>query len=112
MRPPQNPRVIIRHCHGYDPEQIRRIVREGLEELNLRPYGHTLLKPNLVAAGPLFQHAHTRPEFTEGDAVPPKKFDFEPARGPRPQEGYIGLENHSDDDGVCFKEVAVKMLKK
>jgi 3-keto-disaccharide hydrolase len=51
-------------------------------------------------------------EFTEGDAVPPKKFDFEPARGPRPQEGYIGLQNHSDDDVVFFKEVAVKMLKK
>jgi hypothetical protein len=51
-------------------------------------------------------------DFTEGDPVPEKKFDFEPERGPRPQDGYIGLQNHSDDDIVFFKEVAVKMLKK
>ena len=51
-------------------------------------------------------------EFTEGDPVPARKFDFEPQRGPRPQEGYIGLQNHSDNDIVFFKEVAVKMLKK
>ena len=51
-------------------------------------------------------------EFTEGDPVPAKKFDFEPERGPRPHEGYIGLQNHSDNDVVFFKEVAVKMLKK
>jgi hypothetical protein len=51
-------------------------------------------------------------DFTEGDSVPGKKFDFEPERGPRPQDGYIGLQNHSKDDVVFFKEVAVKMLKK
>jgi len=51
-------------------------------------------------------------DYTEGEPVPPKKFDFEPERGPRPIEGYIGLQNHSDDDVVFFKEVAVKMLKK
>ena len=51
-------------------------------------------------------------DFTEGDPVPEKKFDFEPERGPRPQDGYIGLQNHSRDDVVFFKEVAVKMLKK
>jgi Domain of Unknown Function (DUF1080) len=50
--------------------------------------------------------------FTEGDPVPAKKFDFEPERGPRPQDGYFGLQNHSKDDVVFFKEVAVKMLKK
>lgn len=51
-------------------------------------------------------------EFTEGDPVPPKKLPFEPERGPRPQEGYMGLQNHSDHDVVFFKEVALKMLKK
>ncbi len=66
MQPAKNPKVIIRHCESYDAEQIRRIVREGLEELGLRPRGRTLVKPNLVATGPLFQHAYTRPEFSEG----------------------------------------------
>ncbi len=51
-------------------------------------------------------------EYTEGDPVPERKHDFEPQRGPRPNDGYIGLQNHSDNDVVFFKEVAVKMLKK
>ncbi|MGA7907948.1 MAG: DUF1080 domain-containing protein [Candidatus Sulfotelmatobacter sp.] len=51
-------------------------------------------------------------DYTEGDPVPAKKFDFEPWRGPRPLEGYIGLQNHSDKDVVFFKKVAVKKLTK
>jgi Domain of Unknown Function (DUF1080) len=51
-------------------------------------------------------------DYTEGDPVPERKFIFEPQRGTRPNDGYIGLQNHSDDDVVFFKEVALKMLKK
>jgi hypothetical protein len=51
-------------------------------------------------------------DFKEGDPVPAKKFDFEPNRGPRPETGYIGIQNHSDSDVVFFKEVSVKPLKK
>jgi len=51
-------------------------------------------------------------DFTEGDPVPERKFDFEPQRGPRPNTGYFGLQNHSKKDVVFFKEVAIKMLKK
>ena len=51
-------------------------------------------------------------DFKEGDPVPAKKFDFEPNRGPRPEFGYIGLQNHSDKDVVFFKEVSVRPLKK
>lgn len=65
MKIPSRPRVIIRDCRGYDVETIRRILREGLEELELRPHGRTLVKPNLVMAGEMFPHAHTRPEFGE-----------------------------------------------
>lgn len=68
MRIPAEPKVILRHCAEYDPARIREIVREGLEELGLRPHGRTLIKPNIVAAGPLFPHAYTRPEFMEGVA--------------------------------------------
>src|SRR4051794_2137762 len=66
MQPTKTPRVILRHCDSYDPARIRQIVREGLEELGLRPRGRTLVKPNIVASGPLFENAHTRPEFIEG----------------------------------------------
>lgn len=51
-------------------------------------------------------------DYTEGDPLPPRRSDSEPQRGPRPNDGYIGLQNHSDNDVVFFKEVAVKMLKK
>lgn len=66
MEPTSEPRVIIRHCGGYDVERIREIVRGGLEALGVRPRGRILVKPNLVSAGPLFPHAHTRAEFGEG----------------------------------------------
>ncbi|MGA8026272.1 MAG: DUF1080 domain-containing protein [Bryobacteraceae bacterium] len=49
-------------------------------------------------------------DYTEGDPTPPKKLKFEPERGRRPDLGYIGLQNHSDNDIVFFKEVAVKPL--
>jgi Domain of Unknown Function (DUF1080) len=51
-------------------------------------------------------------DYTEGDPVPERKHDFEPQRGPRPNEGYMGLQNHSDNDVVFFKEVAIKMLSR
>ena len=50
-------------------------------------------------------------DYTEGQPVPPKKLSFEPDRGRRPDSGYFGLQNHSDNDIVFFKEVAIKSLK-
>lgn len=49
-------------------------------------------------------------DYREGDPVPPRKFDFEPYHGLRPDTGYIGLQNHGKDDVVYFKEVSVKPL--
>ncbi|GAC1438818.1 MAG: hypothetical protein NVSMB63_03160 [Sediminibacterium sp.] len=51
-------------------------------------------------------------DYKEGEPTPPRKFDFEPFKGIRPNAGYIGLQNHGDDDVVFFKEVAVKPLAK
>jgi hypothetical protein len=50
-------------------------------------------------------------DYTEGQRVPEKKASYEPDRGRRPNEGYIGLQNHSDQDVVYFKEVSVRPLK-
>jgi hypothetical protein len=50
-------------------------------------------------------------DYTEGDAVPPKKLSFEPDRGPRPTYGFFGLQNHSDKDIVFFKSVEIQPLK-
>lgn len=50
-------------------------------------------------------------DYTEGQPVPPKKLWFEPERGRRPEFGFFGLQNHSDNDIVFFKEVALRPLK-
>jgi hypothetical protein len=46
-------------------------------------------------------------EFDPSEPVPPRKQWFEPVRGPRPDEGYIGLQNHDANSVVYFKEVSV-----
>lgn len=60
------PTVMIHHCPDYNVERIQNIALQGLDQMNLRPHGRTLLKPNVVASGDHFPHAYTRPEFTEG----------------------------------------------
>ncbi len=50
-------------------------------------------------------------DYKEGDPVPPKEFDYEPDRGSRPKAGYIGLQNHSEEDVIYFKEVSWMPLK-
>jgi hypothetical protein len=49
-------------------------------------------------------------EFFEGQSVPQKKIWYEPERRPRPETGYIGLQNHGGDAHVHFKEVSVRPL--
>ena len=51
-------------------------------------------------------------DYKEGDPVPPRQFAFEPQRGLRPILGYFGVQNHSDNDIVFFKEIAIKPLQK
>jgi len=51
-------------------------------------------------------------DYKEGDPVPERKFDFEPIRGPRPDFGYIGVQNHGENDVVFFREIAIKPLEK
>lgn len=49
-------------------------------------------------------------DYTEGQPVPEKKLPYEPTRGVRPEQGWIGLQNHSDKDVVYFKTVAIRVL--
>jgi hypothetical protein len=51
-------------------------------------------------------------DFTEGKAVPPKPpGSHDPDRGPRPNSGFIGLQNHPGSE-VYFKEVSVVPLSR
>ncbi|MCX6637101.1 MAG: DUF1080 domain-containing protein [Acidobacteria bacterium] len=47
-------------------------------------------------------------EFAGNQPVPERKQWFEPGRGPRPDFGYIGLQNHDARSTVYFREVSVK----
>ncbi|MCI0548879.1 MAG: DUF1080 domain-containing protein, partial [Candidatus Rokubacteria bacterium] len=51
-------------------------------------------------------------DYREGQPVPAKKEEWEPDRGPRPARGYIGLQNHDDEEVVYFREVSVRRLRK
>ena len=46
-------------------------------------------------------------EFDPSKPVPERKQHYEPTRGPRPDYGYIGLQNHDANSVVYFKEVSV-----
>jgi len=60
-------KVLIMRCDDYDPEKISGIIKEGMEELCIKPSGRILLKPNVVIAHPeIFPHAFTRAEFLDG----------------------------------------------
>jgi uncharacterized protein (DUF362 family) len=60
-------KVLIMRCDDYDPDRIKGIIKEGMEELGVKPHGKTMLKPNCVIAHKeVFPHAFTREEFLEG----------------------------------------------
>jgi hypothetical protein len=48
--------------------------------------------------------------FDPTGPLPDRQFPYEPERGPRPLEGYIGLQNHDDESAVHFREVSVAPL--
>ncbi|QOY90511.1 3-keto-disaccharide hydrolase [Paludibaculum fermentans] len=50
-------------------------------------------------------------EFKGDQPVPERKMWYEPVRGPRPDSGYIGVQNHDKSSTVFFKEISVKSLK-
>jgi uncharacterized protein (DUF362 family) len=62
-------KVILRQVPTYDAALIRRVIREGIEELGLagRVRGRVTIKPNIVMAHPkLTPSAFTRAEFMDG----------------------------------------------
>lgn len=70
----KNHKVLIMRCDEYNPAKIAGIVKEGMQELGVTPFGKILLKPNVVLAHPeIFPYAFTRKEFLEGVIVATKE---------------------------------------
>jgi hypothetical protein len=65
---------------------------------------------NITIDGPrtiVYLNAVKVTDFTEGEPVPAKPASsHDPDRGPRPDSGYIGLQNHPGSE-VYFREVSV-----
>ncbi|UCE22043.1 MAG: DUF362 domain-containing protein [Candidatus Aminicenantes bacterium] len=62
-------KVIIRKAPDYDPEIIKKIIQEGIEDFSLasRIKGRITIKPNVVIAHPkIAPSAFTRAEFLDG----------------------------------------------
>ncbi len=48
-------------------------------------------------------------DFDPGrDEVPPRQHNYEPIRGPRPDQGFVGIQNHHEPQTVHFREISVK----
>ena len=48
-------------------------------------------------------------EYHDGQPVPERKQWFEPVRGPRPNLGYVGIQNHDAKSTIYFREISVKL---
>lgn len=63
----RRPAVLIRHCPTYDADRIAQVLSQGMARLDIRPYGRTIVKPNVVVAvRGRYEQAHTRAEFLDG----------------------------------------------
>ena len=59
-------KVIIKKCDTYDKNEIQKIIKEGIEELGLKPQGKILIKPNIVTANKEYiHHSFTEPTMLE-----------------------------------------------
>jgi hypothetical protein len=62
-------KVIIRKAFDYNPETIKKIIQDGIEDFGLAPQikGRITIKPNVVMAHPkVAPSAFTRAEFLDG----------------------------------------------
>jgi uncharacterized protein (DUF362 family) len=71
-------RVLLRKCETYSPSTVEGIIGESLEELQERPAGRILIKPNVVCSTALVQSAHTHPSVIEGIVAALRRLDPDP----------------------------------
>lgn len=98
------------HCTGVLYSMTRALARPG------RPEEWNVME--IVLDGPrtvVTVNGELVTDYREGDPVKPKPWHqfwkfWAPRRGPRPDAGYIGLQNHSRRDEVFFREISVRPL--
>lgn len=92
------------HCTGalYSLSKVSKRNQKPAGEWNTMDI---VLKGQLTT---VFLNGEQVNSFRGDQSVPERKQWFEPVRGPRPESGYIGLQNHDGNSKVYFKEISIK----
>lgn len=92
------------HCTGsiYSLSKVSKRNQKPMGEWNTMDI---VLKGQLTT---VYLNGEKVNEFSGGQDVPPRKQWYEPVRGPRPDVGYFGLQNHDPRSVVYFREVSLK----
>ncbi|MBI5593932.1 MAG: DUF362 domain-containing protein [Deltaproteobacteria bacterium] len=98
-------KVIIRRCDTYDKDIIRKIIKEGIDELGLKPEGKILIKPNIVTANKEYiHHSFTAPAMLEA-MVDSLRQDYRQERITIGESGGIGMPSR-----MFFAESGIRRM--
>jgi hypothetical protein len=92
------------HCTGaiYSLSKVSKRTQKPIGEWNIMEI--TLKGQETI----VYLNGEKINDFFGNQQVPPRKEWYEPVRGPRPDSGYVGLQNHDARTRILFKEVSVK----
>lgn len=92
------------HCTGaiYSLSKVLKRAQKPMGEWN------TLEIEQKGARTRIFLNGQLVNDYREGQVVPDRKQWYEPVRGPRPNAGYVGVQNHDPRSTVYFREISIK----
>ena len=92
------------HCTGaiYSLSKVLKRAQKPMGEWN------TLEIEQKGARTRIFLNGQLVNDYREGQVVPERKQWYEPVRGPRPNAGYVGVQNHDPRSTVYFREISIK----
>lgn len=98
-------KVIIKKCDTYNHKTIKKIIKEGIEELGQKPSGNILIKPNIVTANKEYiHHSYTEPTMLSA-MVDCLRSDFHQGEITIGESGGIGIPSR-----MFFAESGIKKL--
>lgn len=98
-------KVIIKKCDTYDHKTIKKIIRDGIEELGQKPSGNILIKPNIVTANKEYiHHSYTEPAMLDA-MVDCLRSDLNSEKITIGESGGIGIPSR-----MFFAESGIKTL--
>jgi len=95
------------HCTGtlYSMTKARARPKKPAGEWNVMEITLDGLRTTVTVNGVLVT------DYDGVSPVPERTKAYEPVRGPRPQSGYIGLQNHDNHAVISFREISVRKLR-